>query len=79
MRESKAYQQIMEEGELKAKRMDILKLLQIRFGPDSTAELDVPINALDDLESLSQLFEVAAQCRRLDDFHHALGPLAVQR
>jgi hypothetical protein len=75
MRESKFYQEIMAEGELKAKRMDILKLLQIRFGSDSIAHLDVPINALDDLERLSHLFEVAAQCRRLDEFRNALGPL----
>jgi hypothetical protein len=79
MRESKAYQQIVEEGELKAKRQAILSFLEERFGSELTAQIPDQVNALDDLKQLDLLVRLAARCATLNDFRKALGPLAVQR
>jgi hypothetical protein len=79
MRESKFYQEIMAEGELKAKREAILSFLEERFGSEPTAQIADQVNALENLKQLDLLVRLAARCATLNEFRKALGPLAVQR
>jgi hypothetical protein len=76
MRESKAYQQIMEEGALTTRRADILRVLQARFGPKAAAEFETPLNALDDLDRLGHLVDLVARCATLKELRDALGAIA---
>jgi hypothetical protein len=69
----------MAEGGLTMRRADILRLLRSRFGPEAPAAFEAPLNALDDVERLGQLLDVAAVCSTLDDFRHALGTRRTRR
>jgi hypothetical protein len=79
MRESKFYQEIMAEGALEARRVDVLSVLEERFGPSVAAEIVAQVNRLDDLKQLDLLVRLAARCATLNEFRKALGPLAAQR
>ncbi len=71
MKESPLYQEIMEEGELKNSRANILVVLEVRFGADASARFEAALEAIDDLEVLSQLLRLAAGCSRLKEFRDA--------
>jgi len=57
MKESKLYQEIMQQGELAAKRSYLIKVVTGRFGEAFAAEVAETINAMDDLSRLEQLFD----------------------
>jgi hypothetical protein len=57
MKESKFYQEILEEGALATKRAYLLKAVRGRFGKGFEAEVANTINTMDDLPRLEQLFD----------------------
>jgi hypothetical protein len=77
MKESKFYQEILGEGEvkgeLKARRADLLRVLRMRFGPDVAAELAGVVAGLDDPQRVAQLFELATTDVSLEEFRSALA------
>jgi hypothetical protein len=74
IRESKFLAQIEAEGELKNARAYVPRLLGLRFGPEKVAEFSDALNAINNLDKLSELFTVAAKCRGLGPFRKALAP-----
>lgn len=72
MRESKFLAQIEAEGELKNARAFVQQLLELRFGPEKGAEFADALNAINDMEKLSELHALAAKCRGLGPFRKAL-------
>jgi hypothetical protein len=73
MSESPLYKEIRQEGAVFIRRHDILQLLRLRLRVKDTAEIEQALNAIDDLESLGRLLEVAALCSQLDEFRQALA------
>jgi hypothetical protein len=73
MRESKFYEEVMEEGRVEERRVALLETLDLRFGPDAAAELTETLRRLSDLKRLAELHRVAITCRRLADFRRALA------
>jgi hypothetical protein len=72
MRESKFYQEVLEEGKLEAKRADILEALEVRLGAEGAAEFAAAVNAIEDWTKLSRLFRLAVACSRTGEFRAAL-------
>jgi hypothetical protein len=72
MNESKFYREVIEEGEMKASRENILALLGARFKGVSLADIEVVIEALEDLPQLKRLVLEAGMCGTLDAFRAAL-------
>jgi hypothetical protein len=74
MIESPLYQEIVEEaernGETRAMRRDILKVLAARFGP-AAMDLEVELKAVE-FDRLDDLVEFAAKCRYLAWFRKRL-------
>jgi hypothetical protein len=77
MKESKFYQEILEEGrqegQNRARRADILETLQIRFGPEAVSEFSEALGLLQDPGQLTRLFRQAVQSRTLNSFRKALS------
>ena len=72
MKESKFYQEILQEGELSAKRADILRVLRVRFGPDATAAFTSTLDEMTDLARLDSLLELAVTCPTAETFRAGL-------
>jgi hypothetical protein len=76
MRESKFYQEIIEEGRLEGrleeKRADIGEVLEARFGTEAAEEFRDVIGNVTELPRLSKLLRLASRCDRLVDFRRAL-------
>jgi hypothetical protein len=72
MKESPFLRDIMNEGGMKVKRADILKLLRRRFG-DSAETLAAQLDECADLERLDHLFDLVLDCATLDEFRRALA------
>ena len=72
MKESKVYREILEEGELKRQRADILRVLRLRFGPEAAEQFTTPLDALDRLQQLDPLLDLAVTCARVEDFRAGL-------
>jgi hypothetical protein len=76
MKESKFYQEILEEGaaegDRKRARADILEVLEVRFRPERAAEFREVLQGITDRELLSELHRLAVRCRRLAEFRRAL-------
>lgn len=72
MKESKFYQELVEEGRLQTQRETILDLLAIHFGADKAAAFKEQLEAITDSVRLRHLFHRAAQCSRLKEFRDAL-------
>jgi hypothetical protein len=85
MKESRAYQEIMEEGReegreqgraegvLQTKRADISEAIEVRFGAEAAAEFQETLNSLEDLQQLSHLYRLAIRSRRLADLRRAFA------
>lgn len=72
MRESSAYQEILDEGMVDAHRKDILGVLAVRFGKRVANGFKRPLNAIDDPERLYELLITAAKCSSPDELRAAL-------
>jgi predicted transposase YdaD len=72
MKESPFYQEIMQEGEVKRAREDILAVVRLRFGDEAVAECQDLINAIDNLERLNELHQQAVVSRRFSQFRRCL-------
>jgi len=72
MKESKLYQEIMQEGELIQQRADILRILTLRFGDQVAADLTASLEAIGDLDRLGRLLDVAVTGADPDEFRAAL-------
>ncbi len=72
MRESKFYQEVLEEGKLEEKRAAILEALEIRLGAEGAAEFTAAVNAIEDKAKLSRLFRLAVTCSQAGEFRDAL-------
>jgi predicted transposase YdaD len=87
MKESKAYQEIMEEGReegraegiLQTKRADISEAIEIRFGAEAAAEFQDILSNLDDLQQLSHLHRLAIRSRRLAELRRAFAERTTRR
>lgn len=71
MKESRFYQEVMEEGRLEAQRAAIREVLQVRFGVDPGAEIEQALRAILDSE-LSELHRLAVRCRSLAQFRRTM-------
>jgi hypothetical protein len=81
MRESKFYQEILEEGrvegrtegELRRAQADVREVIEERFGAEAAAEFGEALGAIRDPDTLSRLHRQAIRCRRLADLRRALA------
>jgi hypothetical protein len=72
MKESRMLRRIRQEGELAARRADILRVLRARFQAEPPLEVASALDAVDDLSRLEPLLDLAATCRDLAAFRAAL-------
>jgi hypothetical protein len=83
MKESKAYQEIMDEGRaegvLQTKRVDISEAIEVRFGAEAAAEFQEILAGLEDLQQLSHLHRLAVRSRRLAELRRAFMESATPR
>jgi predicted transposase YdaD len=68
MKESKVYDQIMEEGRVESRREDILAALEIRFGLPAAREFAPALNAITDSERLARLLRLTLRCSSVEQF-----------
>lgn len=54
-------------GEIKSKRESVLRFLQVRFG-DMRDEIREMVHAVEKVDRLDELIDLAATCESLDDF-----------
>lgn len=89
MKESKFYQEVLEEGReegrtvgivegraagrVEATCADIRQVIEIRFGAEAVAEIQTDLQRVAAPEELSRLHRLAVQCRRLTEFRRALA------
>ncbi len=76
MKESKFYQEVVEEGRLEARRADIIDVLTERFGARAAAQFRGALNDIEDENQLSHLVRRAAGSPRLADFRQSLTLIA---
>jgi hypothetical protein len=72
MRESGFFDEIMKEGRIEERQASILQALGLRFGEDAVAEFTQAINAIRDLDRLSELLRLAIKSRGIKPFRRAL-------
>ena len=63
-----------QEGELRKSRVNVLDVLEARFGAAAASEIRPAVNALTDGEHLDHLLRIAATCPRLEEFKRDLAP-----
>jgi hypothetical protein len=73
MKESKFFQEVLQEGRLEGRCFALLETLDSRFGSGCVAELAGTVGKLNDPEQLAELQRAATTCRRLADFRRALA------
>jgi predicted transposase YdaD len=77
MRESKFYQEILEEGRGEGRqemaRANILEVLEVRFGTKAPAGFREALHGITGREQLSELLRLSVRCRRLTEFRRALS------
>ncbi len=71
MKESKFYQEILEEGRIEEKRTDIGEVLETRFGTEAAEEFREALGNVTDLPKLSTLLRLASRCDHLVDFRRS--------
>ena len=76
MKESKAYQEIMEGGALERARADVAEVITVRFGAEAAAEFQGALQALDDAERLSELLRLASRSRKLTELRRGFAAAA---
>ena len=62
------FEQGVEQGEARARRADVLKLLQSQFG-DIPESLVTQINAMQNPAELDTLFDAVLDAETIDDIH----------
>ena len=72
MRDSAFFQQVSAEGESKARRADIIRVVRSRFEVAQTDDLASALSSINDPERLDALFDLALDCRNLADFQAAI-------
>jgi len=73
MKESKFYQEILEEGALQANREAIVAVLRGRFKVEPPSDVAASLAALEDRTRLKTLLDEAVTCENLDVFRAALA------
>ena len=73
MRESSFYQEIMEEGVVNARRVDILFLIEERFSKREAASLKKPLAKIEDLTKLQNLLRLALWCTDFAELRKAIS------
>jgi hypothetical protein len=72
MKESPAYQEIMDEGRVEQGRAYILNLLGARFGADAAEQVRTDVQTVEDLAGLERLHLLSALCSDLAAFREGL-------
>jgi hypothetical protein len=71
MKESKAYQEILEEGRnsglVEANRSAVIEVALVRFGQRGADSLKTALKSIDDPERLRALHKLALRCSRIDE------------
>ncbi len=73
MKESLAYQEILEEGRMDARRSDIVMVIEERFGKRAASGFRSTLNVIEDAEELNRLLRLASRCTRLDELRGSLS------
>jgi hypothetical protein len=79
LRESYLLWEFVLEGELKARRENLLQVLTLRFGEERAKEFAETLEGITHLARLTQLFKLAITARRLCQFRKALAGLEWRR
>jgi hypothetical protein len=72
MKESPAYQEIMDEGRVEQGRADILASLKVRFGQEAAEQVRTDVQAVEDLNGLIRLHDLSVGCLDLDALREGL-------
>jgi hypothetical protein len=72
MKESPAYQEIMDEGSMLTQRANILTVLEERFGPEAAEQVRADVQTVEDLTGLERLFRLSVRCADLAVFREEL-------
>jgi len=73
MRESKFFEEVMEEGRIERSRTAILDALEVRFGPEAAVEFAEAVKEIRDPKLLAELHRHAITSRRLTAFRRKLA------
>ncbi len=68
MKESKFYQEILDEGRVQERRQALVDTLEERFGPPVAEEFAPRLQALADLQRLAWLQRLAVRCAGVEEF-----------
>jgi len=63
MRESKFFEEVMAEGALERARVDVLDVIDVRFGPKAAAELKDAVQSIADSAELSRVLRLVIKSR----------------
>jgi hypothetical protein len=72
MKESPAYQEIMDEGRVEERRADIRINLEERFGRAAAEQVRADVQSIEDRARLERLLRLSVRCPDLDAFREAL-------
>ena len=73
MKESDAYQWIIDEGILVGWRQSVIDVVEHRFGKREANALKGLLGSLDDPKRLRQLHRLAIRCKKADDVRKAIA------
>ncbi len=80
MKESLAYQEIMDEGRVEDRRNSILINLEERFSTEASEQVRTDVQKVEDLTRLERLLRLSVRCPDLDAFREGLrAELPVRR
>ncbi len=71
MKESKAYQEILAEGEEVGSRKTLLAFVEARFGKRQAASFRNALKNVDDPHRIATLVSLAANCSKVDELINA--------
>jgi hypothetical protein len=69
---SPIFDELRAEAALIQRRKNILRVLRARFRRDAPAEVSAALEALEDMDRLGSLLDLAATCRTLNQFRKVL-------
>jgi hypothetical protein len=72
MKESPAYQEIMNEGGVLTRRADILANLEERIGTEVAEQVRADVQTIEDLTRLMRLHRLSVRCPDLAGFREGL-------
>jgi hypothetical protein len=72
MEESPGYEDIRNEGRRKARRENILVVLDERFGTEAAEQVRADVQTIEDLTRLERLLRLSARCLDLAAFREGL-------